>query len=65
MLANSVRGLQMLQLRRGLHLRLEQLQLQLADQVQSLPFGNETWLDTERELVAVEQALSRIPAREA
>ena len=60
-----MRGLQILQLRRRLDLRLEQLRLQLADQVQSLPLGNESWLDTERELVAVEQALSRIPAREA
>lgn len=65
MLASSMRGLQILQLRRRLDLRLEQLRLQLADQVQSLPLGNESWLDTERELVAVEQALSRIPAREA
>ena len=65
MLASSMRGLQILQLRRRLDLRLEQLRLQLADQVQSLPLGNESWLDTERELLAVEQALSRIPAREA
>ena len=65
MLANSVRSIRIFQLRRGLRLRLEQLQMQLADQVQSLPFGNESWLDTERELVAVEQALSRIPDREA
>ena len=65
MLANSVRNTRIFKLRRGLRLRLEQLQMQLADQVQSLPFGNESWLDTERELVAVEQALSRIPDREA
>ena len=60
MLASSMRGLQILQLRRRLDLRLEQLRLQLADQVQSLPLGNESWLDTERELVAVEQALARL-----
>ena len=42
--------------------RLEQLQLLLAEQVQTLPRGNESWLDTERELMAVEQALERIPA---
>ena len=65
MLANSVGNTRIFKLHRGLRLRLEQLQMQLADQVQSLPFGNESWLDTERELVAVEQALSRIPDREA
>ena len=65
MLTSSVRGLRILQLRRGLDLRLEQLRMQLAEQVQSLPIGNESWLETERELAAVEQALSRIPAREA
>ena len=46
-------------------IRLEQLQLLLAEQVQTLPSGNESWLDTERELMAVEQALERIPAIEA
>jgi hypothetical protein len=45
--------------------RLEQLQVLLSEQVQSLPDGNESWLDTERELMAVEQALERIPAIEA
>ena len=65
MLGSSIRGLRALQLRRGLSLRLEQLQLLLADQVQTLPQGNESWLDTERELIAVEQALERIPICEA
>ena len=62
MLASSIQGLRSLQLRRGLMVRLEQLQLLLAEQVQTLPRGNESWLDTERELMAVEQALERIPA---
>ena len=56
MLASSVHGLRSLQLQRGLMIRLEQLQLLLAEQVQTLPSGNESWLDTERELMAVEQA---------
>ena len=42
-----------------------QLQLLLSEQIQSLPHGNESWLDTERELMAVEQALERIPAIDA
>ena len=65
MLARSVQGLVSLQRRRGLLERLEQLQLLLSEQVQSLPDGNESWMDTERELMAVEQALERIPAIEA
>ena len=65
MLARSVQGLLSLQRRRGLLERLEQLQVLLAEQVQSLPHGNESWLDTERELMAVERALERIPAIEA
>ena len=65
MLGSSIRGLRALQQRRGLSLRLEQLQLLLADQVQTLPQGNESWLETERELMAVEQALERIPICEA
>ena len=65
MLASSVHGLRSLQLQRGLMIRLEQLQLLLAEQVQTLPSGNESGLDTERELMAVEQALERIPAIEA
>ena len=35
--------------------------LRLADQVQNLPTGNESWQDTERELQAVEQALAQLP----
>ena len=65
MLARSVQGLVFLQRRRGLLERLEQLQLLLSEQIQSLPHGNESWLDTERELMAVEQALERIPAIDA
>ena len=65
MLARSVQGLLSLQRRRGLLERLEQLQVLLSEQVQSLPDGNESWLETERELMAVEQALERIPAVEA
>ena len=65
MLARSVQGLLSLQRRRGLLERLEQLQVLLSEQVQSLPDGNESWLETERELMAVEQALERIPAIEA
>ena len=65
MLARSVQGLVSLQRRRSLLERLEQLQLLLSEQVQSLPDGNESWMDTERELMAVEQALERIPAIEA
>jgi len=47
-------------LREVLKDRCEQLMLRLADQVQNLPDGNESWLTTERELVAVEQALARL-----
>ena len=65
MLARSVQGLLSLQRRRGLLERLEQLQLLLSEQIQSLPSGNESWLDTEREMMAVEQALERIPAVDA
>ena len=51
-----------MRLRQGLMSRVEQLRLLLAEQVQTLPNGNESWLDTERELTAVERALERIPA---
>ena len=37
------------------------LMLLLADQVQNLPLGNESWMSTERELVAAERALARLP----
>ncbi|MEC8096358.1 hypothetical protein [Synechococcus sp. A15-60] len=36
------------------------LQFELADQVATLPLGNERWLQTERELAAAEQALARL-----
>ena len=48
-------------LRQTLQRRCDQLMLLLADQVQNLPEGNESWLRTERELVAVERALARMP----
>ena len=48
-------------LRRTLQRRCDQLMLLLADQVQNLPEGNESWLRTERELVAVERALAKMP----
>ena len=46
-----------LQLSATLADRCEQLQLELSDQVASLPLGNERWLLTERELSAAEDAL--------
>ena len=48
-------------LRQELRERCEQLMLLLADQVQNLPLGNESWMSTERELVAAERALARLP----
>ena len=48
-------------LRQELRERCEQLMLLLADQVQNLPLGNESWMKTERELVAAERALARLP----
>ena len=52
-----------LQLSATLADRCEQLQLELSDQVASLPFGNERWLLTERELSAAEDALLRLHDR--
>jgi len=49
--------LRVLQLRASLRRRLDQLRLKLAHQVETLPLGNESWLQTERELVAAEKAL--------
>ena len=49
--------LRVLQLRSSLRRRLDQLRLKLSHQVETLPFGNESWLQTERELVAAEKAL--------
>ena len=48
-------------LRQELRERCEQLMLLLADQVQTPPLGNERWMRTERELVAAERALARLP----
>ena len=52
-------------LRRSLQQRFEQLRLRLSEQVQTLPLGNDSWLDTERELLAVERALARMPSARA
>ena len=52
-----------LQLSATLADRCQQLQLELSDQVASLPFGNERWLVTERELSAAEDALLRLHHR--
>ena len=52
-----------LQLSATLAERCRQLQLELSDQVASLPFGNERWLVTERELSAAEDALLRLHDR--
>ena len=41
--------------------RFEQLRRDCLGQVQTLPLGNDSWLDTERELLAVERALARMP----
>ena len=56
------RSLRLLMRRHGLLERLERLQVLLSVQIETLPLGNESWLDTEREMVAVERALERIPA---
>ncbi|CAK6696336.1 hypothetical protein I1E95_00765 [Synechococcus sp. CBW1107] len=44
----------------ALRSRLLDLQARLQGQIQSLPLGNEGWLDTERELNAAEAALSQL-----
>ena len=46
----------------GLVERLEHLRTLLSAQIETLPLGNESWLETERQLVAVERALERIPS---
>jgi hypothetical protein len=53
-----------LQLRVSLRRRLEQLRLKLSHQVETLPLGNESWLQTERELVAAEKALHSLASAE-
>ena len=55
-------SLRLLMQRHGLLERLEQLQMLLSVQIETLLLGNESWLATERELVAVERALERIPS---
>ena len=37
----------------------------LAEQVESLPVENESWLETEREITAVERALQQLPLFDA
>lgn len=44
----------------ALRSRLNDLQSKLQSQIQSLPLGQESWLDTERELNAAEVALSQL-----
>ena len=56
--------LRVLQLSVSLRRRLEQLQLKLSHQVETLPLGNESWLQTERELVAAEKALHSLVSAE-
>ena len=41
----------------------ERLLERLAEQINSLPVGNESWLQTERELVAAERALHQLDGR--
>ena len=42
--------------------RRDQLLERLAQQVEALPADNESWLSTERELMAAESALRRLQA---
>ncbi|MCX5932028.1 MAG: hypothetical protein NTW83_09450 [Cyanobacteria bacterium] len=44
----------------ALRSRLQELQIRLQAQIQSLPLGNEGWIATERELNAAEAALSQM-----
>ena len=53
----------LLQLTTALAERCQQLQLELSDQIASLPLGNERWVLTERELSAAEEALLRLHQR--
>ncbi|MFL0768271.1 MAG: hypothetical protein AB8E74_10915 [Prochlorococcus sp.] len=39
---------------------MEKLRVLLAEQIETLPLGNETWMQTERELVAAEKALQQL-----
>ena len=47
----------------ALQAQRERLQDRLAEQINSLPVGNESWLQTERELVAAERALHQLDGR--
>ncbi len=51
------------QLSEALQARRERLQERLQEQVNSLPLDNESWLQTERELVAAERALHQLDDR--
>ncbi|MCP9841711.1 hypothetical protein KBY93_13880 [Synechococcus sp. J7-Johnson] len=44
----------------ALRSRLQHLRERLQNQIQSLPLGNEGWLNTERELNAAEAAMSEL-----
>ena len=47
-------------LRKTLKRRFEHLMTVLAEQVESLPIENESWLETEREITAIERALQSL-----
>ena len=47
-------------LRKTLQRRFEHLMTVLAEQVESLPMDNESWLETEREITTVERTLQRL-----
>ena len=55
--------LRVVQLSETLQAQRERLQERLAEQIHSLPVGNESWLQTERELVAAERALHQLDGR--
>ena len=55
--------LRIVQLRQALRRRLEQLRELLSHQVETLPLGNEAWMQTERELVAAEEAMRQLSER--
>ena len=52
-----------MQLRQALRRRLEQLRELLSHQVETLPLGDEVWMQTERELVAAEEAMRQLTDR--
>ena len=55
--------LRIVQLRQALRRRLEQLRELLSHQVETLPLGDEVWMQTERELVAAEEAMRQLTDR--